>query len=281
MLFFFAVLKHNIRNFFFLGLFAIMFAGSCAQSTHNARINYGPIPQDQAHLENLMSATVGFVVDNEGKVGSPPFCSGFFVNNSMIVSTAHCFRESIRLELNGRTVTLRSPADIVGQRVTFIFKNEYDESDSLTEVDVHSGIIVKTDFEHDIVAILANTDNPSFIPVASTIPAIGARVYGIGHPSGMGWTFSEGIVSRTLVRGNRLLVVQATTLLAGGCSGGPLLNDRGELIGVADAFVNNLPHLGIFIGNHFVRTISHEDTNNSSTASRAPTGRRQVRSAQY
>jgi hypothetical protein len=260
MLFFLAALRYNLKNFFFLGAFLAMFIGSCVQSTQHTRVANGPIPTDQVHLERLMNATVGFVMEEQGKVNSPPFCTGFYVSHDTIISAAHCFREAVRLEVGGRTLTLRSPLSIVGQRVSFILKSEYDNSDSLREVDVHFGTIVRTDFDHDILAISTNDVSSMHIPIANTLPGIGEKVYGIGHPSGMGWTFSEGIVARTLVRFNRLLVVQATTLLAGGCSGGPLLNGNGEVIGVADAFVNNLPHLGIFIGSHYISAISNEET---------------------
>lgn len=266
MLFFLAALKHNFRNMFFFLSFLCIFIWACTQSTINTPATLGKIPNDQVHLTNLMNATVGFVEQDQGRVNSPTFCSGFYVTPDVIISAAHCFRESIRVEIGDRVLTLRSPADIVGQEVHFIFKHEYDNSDSLREVEPHAGTIVRTDFAHDLVAIYSATPSPYVVRLATRMPRIGEKVYGIGHPSGMGWSFSEGIVSRTLVRFNRLLIVQATTQLAGGCSGGPLFNEDGELFGVADAFVNNLPHLGIFIGTHYVSKIMMEPQRHAQTS---------------
>ncbi len=63
-------------------------------------------------------------------------------------------------------------------------------------------------------------------------PEIGERVYAIGNPKGLEGTFSEGIVS-----GKRVFeeneIIQITAPISPGSSGGPVINTRGEVIGIA------------------------------------------------
>ena len=55
----------------------------------------------------------------------------------------------------------------------------------------------------------------------------GESVYVIGHPEGLNFSISNGIVSRT---GNE--IVQISAPVSPGNSGGPVYNERGELVGV-------------------------------------------------
>lgn len=69
---------------------------------------------------------------------------------------------------------------------------------------------------------------------------VGEDVHAIGHPEGEDWTYTSGVISQ--IRRNyewsdgqvkhRQTVIQTQTPLNPGNSGGPLLNDQGELVGV-------------------------------------------------
>lgn len=63
---------------------------------------------------------------------------------------------------------------------------------------------------------------------------VGERVYAIGNPMGLEGTFSEGIVSGVRHIGGDT-VIQITAPISPGSSGGPVLNDQGQVIGVATA----------------------------------------------
>src|SRR5260221_1491522 len=63
---------------------------------------------------------------------------------------------------------------------------------------------------------------------------VGDPVYAVGYPQGLEGTFSQGIVSSIRELGsNRLL--QITAPISPGSSGGPVLNEKGEVIGVSVA----------------------------------------------
>ena len=75
---------------------------------------------------------------------------------------------------------------------------------------------------------------PALQLATSKLPAVGETVYVVGNRHGLEGTFSQGIVSgiRTLEQ-DKLL--QITAPISPGSSGGPVLNERGEVIGVAVA----------------------------------------------
>ena len=89
-------------------------------------------------------------------------------------------------------------------------------------------------------------NNP--IPITSQEPQIGEDVFAIGNPRGLESTLSKGIVSG--FRENKQLI-QTTTEITHGSSGGPLLNMRGEVVGITTAglgeanlnFAVNIKHL--------------------------------------
>lgn len=65
----------------------------------------------------------------------------------------------------------------------------------------------------------------------STTLKVGQRVYAIGAPLGLELTFSEGIIS-SLRKADGGFVIQTTTPISPGSSGGGLFDDEGMLIGV-------------------------------------------------
>lgn len=64
-------------------------------------------------------------------------------------------------------------------------------------------------------------------------PVVGSAVFVIGHPAGLGWTITQGIVSGTRKEGEieRTPLLQITAAVSPGNSGGPLLDARGRWIG--------------------------------------------------
>lgn len=78
--------------------------------------------------------------------------------------------------------------------------------------------------------ILFEVDCPSnkYIPMAASKPDVGEKVYAIGSPRGLENTFSSGEVSQW--RADNLMQISA--LIDHGSSGGALINERGEVVGI-------------------------------------------------
>ena len=90
----------------------------------------------------------------------------------------------------------------------------------------------------DVDLALLSIDATGLTPLqpASISPRVGEMVFAFGHPWGQRNTVIRGIVSALVSaqnrRGETLPVVRSDAPLAPGNSGGPLVNAKGELIGI-------------------------------------------------
>jgi hypothetical protein len=83
----------------------------------------------------------------------------------------------------------------------------------------------------DLALLELETAERPRLNLASATPRIGSRVYLVGAPRGLDFSMSEGLISqiRTL---DGVRYYQLSCPISPGDSGGPVLNDRGEAIGV-------------------------------------------------
>lgn len=110
------------------------------------------------------------------------------------------------------------------------------------------GKIVKiTGGKSDLALIKINTG--SKLPVISFGDSrkikVGQKVLTIGNPFGFSRTLTEGIVSRIDYEKNK---IQTDAPINPGCSGGPMLNTQGEVIGLCQSIYNpdnNKSNIGI------------------------------------
>ena len=68
----------------------------------------------------------------------------------------------------------------------------------------------------------------------------GLEIYAFGHPMGMAWSLSKGIVSNNErhARHPYIKSIQVDAAINKGNSGGPLINKKGEIVGVATLMVS-------------------------------------------
>jgi len=105
--------------------------------------------------------------------------------------------------------------------------------------------VVGTDRIHDLA--LLQIDAPDLQPVTladSTGLAVGQKVYAIGNPFGLSGTMTTGIISsiRSIRNGDSAPIedaIQTDAAINPGNSGGPLLNSRGEVIGINTMIASN------------------------------------------
>ncbi len=90
----------------------------------------------------------------------------------------------------------------------------------------------------DVDLALLSIDATGLTPLkpAMVSPRVGEMVFAFGHPWGQRNTVTRGIVSALVSaqnrRGEKLPVVRSDASLAPGNSGGPLVNAKGEVIGI-------------------------------------------------
>ncbi len=110
----------------------------------------------------------------------------------------------------------------------------------IEETGYRSAELVKYDEQQDLAVLkLAEADNAVFKPIPfgnSENLRSGAKVYAAGNASNYGVGIFEGIVSIPRLNiqadGHNRRVIQCDLTVAAGNSGGALLNERGELIGI-------------------------------------------------
>lgn len=91
--------------------------------------------------------------------------------------------------------------------------------------------IIKYDEENDYIIFKINLNNEFINPlkISTSEPKIGEECFTIGNPRGLNQTLSKGIISG--YRDGKSLI-QTTTEITHGSSGGPLFNNQGEIIGI-------------------------------------------------
>lgn len=151
--------------------------------------------------------------------------SGFFITPSVVVTSNHVVRNASRIEI--------------------IYKNEIRLKGEVLAFDEGSDLALLK------VSGLEYLANPLTLANSNTVRQ-GSRVYAVGFPlpdiMGVQAKLSEGIISSTTGLQGDLTMYQISTPVQPGNSGGPLLNERAEVIGVVAGGLNavNMFRQGIF-----------------------------------
>jgi S1-C subfamily serine protease len=109
----------------------------------------------------------------------------------------------------------------------------------------YSATVVGTDRTHDLALLQINAPNLQPVTLADSAQlAVGQKVYAIGNPFGLAGTMTRGIISSIRsIRGAEGApiedAIQTDAAINPGNSGGPLLNSRGEVIGINTMIASN------------------------------------------
>ena len=82
---------------------------------------------------------------------------------------------------------------------------------------------------------------------AETLPLEGEDIFVLGNPRGLEWSVSTGIVSAIRSEENGKKLIQITAPISPGSSGSPVINMRGEIVGIATATVTGGQNLNLAI----------------------------------
>lgn len=163
--------------------------------------------------------------DNSGQPMS--LGSGFFVRNGEIVSNLHVVKGASR-----------GYVKIIGQ------KSKYN-IDGITGIDQERDLV--------ILKVSAGKNSPLTIGNSDNVE-VGESVFAVGNPEGLEGTFSQGIVSSIREVGSDNLI-QITAPISPGSSGGPILNSKGEVIGVSVATYREGQNLNFAIPSNYVKSL--------------------------
>jgi len=101
--------------------------------------------------------------------------------------------------------------------------------------------ILRSEVPHDLALLSADQADIKWFPakmvMSSRTPRIGSAVFVIGHPVGLGWTLTEGVVSGTRIAGEvgQFELLQIDAAVSPGNSGGPALDANGQWLGLVSS----------------------------------------------
>lgn len=114
-------------------------------------------------------------------------------------------------------------------------------------------ISVWPDPQHDLALVKVAGSNVRPLPLSRRgWPVVGEDVYVAGNPEGLAGTLSRGIIS-SLRRGEGFIQFDAP--VSHGSSGGPVIDGRGQVVGVTVASVSQGQNLNFAIPAHYLRAL--------------------------
>lgn len=115
-------------------------------------------------------------------------------------------------------------------------------------------IPIKASEAYDI-AIIQTNDYTHQLEIDTSTQSIGEKVFAIGNPSGLEGTISEGIVSG--IRSTDFDVIQITAPISPGSSGGPVLDEKGRVIGISTFTLANSQNLNFAVPVKYIASCSN------------------------
>lgn len=134
--------------------------------------------------------------------------------------------------------------------------------------------VIYTDPQYDLAFIAVpktEKDAPQINLGSSADIVDGDAVVAIGHPMGLKYSFTQGIVSNAqrLMEVNNLKYIQTDAAINPGNSGGPLIDKKGNIIGINTSVYQNTNNIGFALQvDYLVKTIQDFKDGNNEVSTR-------------
>jgi S1-C subfamily serine protease len=198
-----------------LGTFELTDANAQPAYDSEEQNNIAVYKKDLPSVVNITSTTVAFTFFY-GPVPQEGQGSGFIIDKQgHILTNAHVIDNAQRVEV------------------------------TLSDQHKYKAEVIFEDKGHDLALLLINAPNltPATLSDSSDL-TVGQKVYAIGNPFGLSGTMTRGIISsiRSINGAGGNLIdnaIQTDAAINPGNSGGPLLNSRGDVIGITTMIASN------------------------------------------
>ena len=204
-----------------LGLMCFsIFVISCATNSNNISVkeNKNDFPSVIERVKkSIVYVMASELEDPEINPAKNSACSGVVVEKQYIITNYHCIHNQKYL------------------RIFYWDENDWEE---------HEVSIIGRDPLADL-ALLEVTDRETpapFLKFAEGELKTGDEVFAMGHPMGMTWTVTKGILSNTdrFARHPYVKAVQTDAAINRGNSGGPLMNMKGEIVAINSLMISKV-----------------------------------------
>jgi hypothetical protein len=216
------------RKTYTMKIFCLLYCGLILMTS----FNIAAAQNAQQIAKKAFGSTVLLVMED---INGQPMSlgSGFFVKDGVIASNLHVIKGASR-----------GFAKLLGE------KTKYD-IEGITAIDP----------DRDLVLLIISSSRALPLSLGnSDAVQVGDQVYAVGNPQGLEGTFSQGIISSIRKVGSDKLL-QITAPISPGSSGGPVLDLKGEVIGVSVATFKGGQNLNFAIpSNHLKALITKSGT---------------------
>lgn len=194
-----------------------------------------PVIEDKTIGEKLLDVSVSIkVLDSKGNPLA--FGSGVFIKSNLIVTNVH----------------------VIEGGSFFVAVRNSDRKEFALEV-------YKLDISHDVAILLTkNFNSLEFLKINSKFPRIGNEIWVAGTPMGQEGTISNGIISSIeKVKNFDYDLLQFTAPISSGSSGGPLVNNNLELIGITVSTIkeNAAQNINFAVPSKYILNLLDEENN--------------------
>ncbi len=179
----------------------------------------------QQIAKKAMDATVLLVME-DADGGALGFGSGFIVGKGLVATNLHVVED-----------TAKGYVKRLGQETKYNIEG-----------------ITATDDDNDLAILMVSLDVPALSLGDSDAVQVGEAVYAVGNPRGLDGTFSQGVISR-IWEFNTFKRLQFTAPISPGSSGGPVLNEAGEVIGISVAIFRGGQNLNFAIPSNYLKAL--------------------------
>jgi S1-C subfamily serine protease len=201
-----------------------------------APVAFGQVPLTTAQIAKKVSPSVVII---QGKADSGDMLgSGFIISkDGKIVTNLHVIRDM-------KTASVHLPSRPLGKG----WSVEPDPFDSVS--------VLATDERRDLAIIkIAGSDLPVLELGNSDALTVGEPLVIVGSPQGLEGTVTAGILSSVRDASEGFTVLQTDAAVNPGNSGGPLLNNKGQAVGVVSFKLRSTEGLNFAIPINYVRRL--------------------------
>src|SRR5688572_627875 len=179
-----------------------------AQQNRNRKAVERSAPLSATDIARRVLPAVAFIECDNGESSAQG--SGFFVGPGVVITNFHVIKDM-------RRGTLRT---VGGRKLTFHISHvlQIDERSDLALVGIYDAF---------------NVPIPSLQLNVRADLSVGETIYAFGNPEGLTGTMSPGIVSAGLRNTRERTLLQISAPISSGSSGGPVVDSRGQVVGVA------------------------------------------------
>jgi len=200
-------------------------------------------PMGTFHLTNAASAAPAYDTEEQQNIGVYKKALPSVVNITSTEVAFDFFYGPVPQEGQGSGFILTKDGLILTNN--HVIGNAQRVEASLSDKKKYKAKVLARDPNHDLALI--KIEAPNLTPVTlsdSRSLLVGQRVYAIGNPFGLNGTMTRGIISaiRSVRSPNGAPIedaIQTDAAVNPGNSGGPLLNSRGDVIGITTMIASN------------------------------------------